>query len=775
MSLQITTGYGSLAAIGMGISDIATIVSLGKRVGNWLSAASGDRDLLQLLDQDEMDILQRRGLIDILRFNKRWGSEMSLLMIDKPMTYKGEVAEKNLEKFSRFTAIMVSIVAALDAFALPDLVQLTTRKVLLELLRTTEFGEDILASQYSHRIKAWRSSAILRGLITETKRIRKGLLLRNAVVEGLMPRGEVPHMVRFLVWLLAENSDTYITPSSDVAGVATCLFQLGIDILSVEGLGESPLPTPCRLKYCPNAAVLMPGRELVPDAEILARVPCTTVSLESPEESLTKFPMDAETANRCRDAWIEGQKAAKFVACRPLVPDTQFSHDDFKYIFYDIGSKPTRTRQEVHRLASAHAFVVNKEFCCALEQIFQHEAAQILTWLLEQTIESSVTDSQVWNFRMRDLTKINAFTVFQAFLMGYYYGIFLPLVDTSTLQLQTVDGAWGFRSPVFLCNMRTLYLSSNTAQEPGIRMLRREDILSILSALLLSTNKIITRIKRNSYSKDNWCLGVVEKRALLVRSLINPCRTLREICSFVLLDVDVSGIPVNIEGLVRPGIPDYREIEPSDISDQIRELWHAVSNRHEGSTTEDATFHIEADWDGDPETLLLCVRYKGRRIETINPATADMTFLQCLVPPVSHPQEPSNNSLSQEISQAMNWTIPDLLNNRPPPSAPANTPLTPLLMSLAGRPRLRYFAAEVYNSEASVRIATNCVETAMRECLDGAKSKHCRLLFTITGTETGFSPDIDDWISDQVEEKIRRLQVKMMTSRQASTLLGDSD
>jgi hypothetical protein len=249
MSLQVSTGYGSLVALGIGLGDIATLVSLGKRFGNWMSAASGDEDFLKLLDQDEMDILQRRGLLDVARFNKMWGAQMGLLANGNPTIFDGEVAEKALEKLGRFTAIMVCVVAALDAFASSDVVKSILRRVLLELLRTTDYGADILASQFSHRLNAWTSSATLRGLSVEARQIRRGLLQQNLVVDGLMPKDDAILVVTFLGWLLTENSETYITPSSDVAGIAYCLSQLGVDILSVEGLERPCLPTACRLIY----------------------------------------------------------------------------------------------------------------------------------------------------------------------------------------------------------------------------------------------------------------------------------------------------------------------------------------------------------------------------------------------------------------------------------------------------------------------------------------------------------------------------------------------
>jgi hypothetical protein len=168
MSIQITTGIGSLVALGFSVGDLTTLWSLARKVGNWMSAASGDENLLKILDQDELDILRRRGLIDIDRFNKIWGSTMALLGPSGiPVIYKGENAEKSLDRFGRFTAVMVCTVAALDAFALETVVKSVVKKALVELLHASEYGEDILASQCTDRINAWRSAARLRGLRPE--------------------------------------------------------------------------------------------------------------------------------------------------------------------------------------------------------------------------------------------------------------------------------------------------------------------------------------------------------------------------------------------------------------------------------------------------------------------------------------------------------------------------------------------------------------------------------------------------------------------------------
>ena len=546
MSVQVATGPGSLVSLGISVGDVATFYGMARRVGNWLIAASGDRTFFSLLDSDELDIIRRKGLIDILRFNKIWGSRMTLLANGGPMSFTGTDAEKNLERFPRFTALMVCIVAALSAFAPSEVVKAVLRRVLLDLFQTSDFGEDVLVSQFTDRANAWRSAADVRGLSSEARSIRQNLLRKGAVLDGLMPAGDSPLMIHFLVWLLASNEPQYVTPSSDVAGVGVCLENLGVDILSVGGLGEEPTDTPCRLDYCPSAIFQSPSSgNATKISDVLSRVPSTSVSLRNPEESCTKFPIDVRTSNRCRDAWMAGHKAANYVACLPKKPDARrdSSSEDLEFFFYDKGLDPVRTRTGIGSLAEAHAFVVNREICQGLETILERESNETVDWLLDQTMESFDISTQVQNPKFGGTDRINAFTVFQAFFMSYYYTILLRLVDTSSLQIQVVDGSWGYRNTAFLCNMRTLYLSSDNPREPGILLLRREDVISILSTLLFSTTRIITRIRRNASSKDNWCLGVIGKRALLTRSLLNRCLSCQDIASFVLLDIDVSGIP----------------------------------------------------------------------------------------------------------------------------------------------------------------------------------------------------------------------------------------
>jgi hypothetical protein len=756
MSFQISAGKDSLVALGFSLGDITTLESLSRRFGGWFTTKSGDAELFTLLDDIEENVLQRQGLIDISRFNKYWGSRIELLGHEGVVVCEGQQAEKVLENLGQFSAVMVCLVAGLDAFSPSEVAKSTLRRVLSKLLRSSENGEDILASQYPQRFNSWRSAAEVRGMSRRAREIRRDLINDNLIVGGLMPPQDAHHMVHFLTWLLGEKSELFQTPSSDIAGLGFVISELGINILRVEGLKREVPWTPCRLEYDPDQVIPSLSQDSLKSL-FLSRVPSTTINLKCPEESLTTFPIDAQTANRCRDAWLMGSKAANSVACKPLIPDGRWLQEDLQYVFYDEGNACGRVMPQISRLALAHAFVANQETCTALTEVLSQESAQTLEWLNDETNESTVVQANIWDEEMQDISKLNAFTVFQAFFMGYYYSIFSRLVDTSELRLQNVEGAWGFRSATFLRKMRATYQTHQTyhtsaiglgsAVQEGIRIMRREDLLGVLSALFLGTSNTPGWARKNTYSRDAFCIGIIDKRALLARSLVHPCKTILEVGSFVLLDVDVSGIPRDIGGLVRPGVPDALE-----RPDEVGSPWDSILGNETQLRDRDATFHIEADWEGDPDTVLLCVRYSGRRVRTINPTTADIAFLKSLVRPAECLQIPQETPLPRALS----WGIPELLSNHFPPH-----PTNPWILSLDNRPRLRYFAAELYKTRSVLRIATDSVEVAIHEGLKVAESQPNGVLFVVSANDDSPGPFPDDWVPEDISSTVTEVAPRM--------------
>ena len=219
MAVQLSLGKHALVALGFGVGDVVTLHSLGRRFGNWITATEEDQKLLKLLDCDELDVLRRQGVIDLKAFNQKWSKTISLLVNGRPQQDSDPKVQELLGELTRFTASMLTIVAVLDAFMPTTQVKSAVRSLLLQLFSTTSDGELILSTEIDARINAWRSAACVRGLHLKARDIRRELIQKGLVQDGLVPESEGHEVVTFLSWLLAEGTDEMTTPSSDVAGI----------------------------------------------------------------------------------------------------------------------------------------------------------------------------------------------------------------------------------------------------------------------------------------------------------------------------------------------------------------------------------------------------------------------------------------------------------------------------------------------------------------------------------------------------------------------------
>jgi hypothetical protein len=178
-----------------------------------------------------------------------------------------------------------------------------------------------------------------------------------------MPLGEAREVTRFPYWLLAENLDSFTTSSSDVAGIAHCLSQVGFDILSVSGIIDQPLETPCRMHFDPSSVI---NSQAQPNYALEGlggfREPRTIVPIANPEEAISAFPIMPEIANWSRQAWKLGRDCAKYVGLKLYTPVKQdLFQRDVMYKIHDLGSAPDRVRSEVSHLAHLQGFTVNRE------------------------------------------------------------------------------------------------------------------------------------------------------------------------------------------------------------------------------------------------------------------------------------------------------------------------------------------------------------------------------------------------------------------------------
>lgn len=724
MALSILTGPSSLVSLGVSTGDVATLISLGYRFGNWWTSQEGDKKLLDNLDIDGSTIFPRQGLMDLARFNKRWRRRIRLLANNVPV----ELAEpeitrvlgdsKNLlEDLSLFSAVFTCITSALDRFTEKSIAQTIIYTVLRELVGVADIGEDLLRADFGSRINGWRSTACLRGLVDACETFRQGLLDDHSVLVGLMPGSDSRHVEQFLLWLINSREGRFVTSSSDVAGIAACLAHLGIDVIGVQGPGfaTDDENRPCTVEYSEAIHLAEASSAIKQNMAIIARAQLITVPIANPQESVSIFPVAMQQeSDRYRSAWAAGKRSALSVRIA-----VQAMNGDVMYTFVDQGRKMERTRTEISDLAHSHAIFVNAEIIQELEECLHGQNDHILRWIGHQTGDGtphpSLTADDITDPNMTIEEKIRAFTIFQSFFMGYFYELFSRIVDTSTLALGIVEGAWGFRSPELLRFMRTNFVRTtvNSTNSPRARspdtptevFRTRGQIVPVLSRLFLGTPLDLP-------SYESGCIGVIHRRTLLINSFLGKCKTPQEVGKFTLLDVDVGGIPRDSRGLIRSGFPDY--IDDLHVLESMEASNLAKDNVGETGPAEDVTFNIEADWDGNPDTALVCVRFKGRRIITISPETTDVEFLRAYAPPASPFRQRS--SLGKGIGVEIETLIGDNRNLR----LTNNRENIPVVFQALGQARLRYTAVALYSCFTSTYLVADCLKTtaelALSQC-----------------------------------------------------------
>ncbi|KAJ4215007.1 hypothetical protein NW759_010036 [Fusarium solani] len=382
----------------------------------------------------------------------------------------------------------------------------------------------------------------------------------------------------------------------------------------------------------------------------------------------------------------------------------QLQRKDVTYVVTDAGGPSERASDELYSLALNFGFFANQETVNRLENCLGRTSTGVLGWMWSFTRPDTPEGMlDFTSLEIQNKSKVEAFCIFQSFMMGYYYHIFGRLVDTSSLAAKTVEGSWGFLSPGFLRYMRSYSLIRVSSRSgPRVRAFGRSRLIPLLSMLFVgghgtNYNPVMAE---DAFIKAD-CLGIIGKRTLIANILLGKCSSPQRIGSFTLLDVDVGGVPRDFNGLIKSGVlpPDIPLLCCLDDG-------YEQSDTPESSPPEDATFHIEADWEANPETVLLCVRYGGRRLAMVSPIPADYQFCKAYLPPVTGlRQSLTRNRLSKGVVAE----VSTLLQNSPVLQVNAGVPV---LFQALDRPGLRYAATALYGTRAHVKVPT--VDICMR-------------------------------------------------------------
>ncbi|RDW85426.1 hypothetical protein BP5796_03751 [Coleophoma crateriformis] len=286
----------------------------------------------------------------------------------------------------------------------------------------------------------------------------------------------------------------------------------------------------------------------------------------------------------------------------------------------------------------------------------------------------------------------------------------------------------GYQSPEFLHRINKHFQGINglySGSDKNLFSISRTDVLSLIATLYA---KIDVKIPKGDFSTralshQELCVGVVGKRMILVNSLVNNCETLSDIFRFVIFDCDSGGVPRTLEGLVLTGIPSqFSTWEDGDIPKTESDVVLSGSK-------EDCTRHIEANWDGLPERMVLCIRYKGRRVGSLNPVHADIAF--CL----AFMKSSRESATTQDFGPAHSCLLDDFVISGRLVTSGRFNPDMPVVVHTKGNPCLRYAAAAWYSEVCDVVLVNNSLQQAFGHWKSGkgASNSSCHDFVALIG------------------------------------------
>jgi len=716
MAVSFASGTITLANWGFGAGDIAVIAGAGRAVGNWLMAQRRDRALLDFFAVQPEDILQRKGLMDVVALHKRWDQKLVLLKNGRrhTITQPGGAVVENMDGFTWFMSL---VVAKLDCTFASRVVRAVVSQFLAELvLDKTVGGADYLMQEAPQHIQGWRSNACVRSISQVAQFAWHRLARERAHLPGNIPEADSAEILRFLIWIAAGKNNKFVTFSTDVTSFARVLAELGLELLTSAATPGS---------YDENRLVVVLSTLIVPPAitypAIREKRRGMRIPLNDLEECISLWPGNSNIRNKYRCIFRDGMQAASGVRLAVgrgnLFLD--WSEEEARDVYYTIETpakpNPGRVKDPGHfetlylvllapTLQAAHA-------ARKLTASWPSRAKEIIgTWLREMPL-SNDNDNDIEHF---DTASLAAITELEIFVLGYYYAVLAPLVDTSQNALQEAYGSWGWNDTQILKVAKRFTLSADP--DHGGRYPRHQ-VLKLLGYFYAGAD-----YTEQLLPLREGTVGVLGKLNLLTGSVMGGADTPDRVEKFWLLDIDPTCIPSNSHGIVSCG-------RQKNCLRKTPESCQPTSINLAEKNTPDADFtsHIEPDWEYDVQQVLVAYRHHGRIVHRLSPVDNDILVLNSWISPIESSQgEESTDTLQLALSVGLKEfyggnviRIGDLTSTqvhaRLQSIQPNSVLDSPLVILTGSAPKARACIVGMYRGSGSVALRSNSLQKAAED------------------------------------------------------------
>ncbi|MCJ1287592.1 hypothetical protein MMC26_006944 [Xylographa opegraphella] len=611
----------TLTSWGFGAGDIAVMAGAGRFVGNWLMAQRRDRALLDFLALEPEDILQRKGLVDTVALHNRWDKKLVLLKNGKRHVITHSSTGSVVENMDSFTWFMSLLIATLDAAVGSKTLKELVVSLLLDIIGDKTTGSvDYLLNEAQQHITGWRSSACVRSISHTARSIWQRLAREGKHLPGEIPGTDSPEILRLLTWIISGPSCRFTTTSTDIMCLAAILSELGLELLVIDYDGRAFDEN--RLVVSFSSLPLF--HSLTLEASESTKRRGMRIPLNDLKECVSLWPCDGNRRNQYRTIFTYGARAAEGVDL--VVSGDRYSLDeeeiDVCYITKQ-SAKSLEKRAGEEDISILNSFLLlptlrAAQYVTKLTRNWPSRSRHEIGFWLEEVNMSKSTDEEISHFGTGTR---KCLAELQVFLLGYWYTVLQPLVNTSQLPDQEAYGSWGWNDIQVAKACRRLTM----AKDPDNHRFPRFEIIRLIGYLFAGAE-----YDEQLLPLKNRSVGVLGKLALVTAGLMGGADTPDKVGMFFLLDIDASCIPSNSRGIILSGL---RKLCPKVTTQSIPQTI-SQSLAESPSGDEDFSSHIEPDWGYDTQRVLVAYRDRGRIVHRVSPIDGDLAVLTSWVEPV---------------------------------------------------------------------------------------------------------------------------------------------
>ncbi|MCJ1226464.1 hypothetical protein MMC12_003116 [Toensbergia leucococca] len=600
MAVSFLANSWQLANWGFSAGDIAALAGAGRNVITWLSASGRDKILFEFLKITPGDLGIRRGLINPVALNQRWGKKIVLFQNGQRCELRPAGRTAEIENIDAFTWIMTIIVVCLDQVVSNTMLQIIVGEFITRLFEDSTLDLEYLQHEIPTHIQGWRSTACVRDMVAKAQHTWKALEYQQQHLPGFAPPDEKEEIIQMLLWIVIGKSARYSTASTDVFSLTILLGEMGFDLLKT-GLPSDRFDESYAVAVFDDSTIRKPAGEI----KSCGNRHGMRIPLLSMEESISLWPGTLDN-NRRRNIFLNGMEAGSNILISAyLAEPNQNRGPDFK-VTAASNQSFGRGDSNAFRLAQQYLLLSTREAVNGLQNLIE-------SWAIHSAKERERVVRYLEGRALLE-TDMEYLADLQIFLLGYYYASFVPIVNTSQLPSQEAFGSWSWYDLEFM-DLIAKFVNSCYSRTNTAKCVRWYEVMKVVAYLFAGGEK--DQLDALTFGT----VGLLSKLTILNASLLGDVDTPDRVGKFVLLDIDPTGIPSNSRGLVLPGKQAGCRAQTA-ISPAVSKIQHL------GSEELDFTSHIQPAWGFDPNHVLVTYRHKGRLVHKMNPRQMEISVLK---------------------------------------------------------------------------------------------------------------------------------------------------